>query len=129
MHRLYFIAKHDFQWPHRKYDDNRFIISHFSSLQWRKRNTKIWFIKSWQAWVEYFHDAHDVFVCTNLSLHHELIFWILPTDPHAEGLRPLEGWRHMTELTGFKSSIKGGFYWNLVETHSRLFFELASNWT
>ena len=35
----------------------------------------------------------------------------------------------MTEQTAFKWSIKGRFYVNLVETHSRLFFELASNWT
>ena len=35
----------------------------------------------------------------------------------------------MTEQIAFKWSIKGRFSANLVETHSRLFFELASNWT
>ena len=35
----------------------------------------------------------------------------------------------MTEQTAFQWSIKGRFYVHLVETHSRLFFELASNWT
>ena len=35
----------------------------------------------------------------------------------------------MTEQTAFKRSKKGGFHVNLVETHSRLFFELAQNWT
>ena len=35
----------------------------------------------------------------------------------------------MTEQNVFEWSIKGRFYVNLVETHSRLFFELASNWT
>jgi len=35
----------------------------------------------------------------------------------------------MTEQIASKWSIKGRFSMNLVETHSRLFFELASNWT
>ena len=35
----------------------------------------------------------------------------------------------MSEQIAFKWSIKGRFSVNLVETHSRLFFELASNWT
>ena len=33
----------------------------------------------------------------------------------------------MTEQNVFKWSIKGRFYVNLVEIHSRLFFELALN--
>ena len=35
----------------------------------------------------------------------------------------------MTEQNDFKWSIKGRFYVNLVEIHSRLFFELALNLT
>ena len=35
----------------------------------------------------------------------------------------------MTEQIAVKWSIIGQFSVNLVETHSRLFFELASNWT
>ena len=35
----------------------------------------------------------------------------------------------MTEENVFEWSIKGRFYVNLVETHSRLFFELARNLT
>ena len=35
----------------------------------------------------------------------------------------------MTEENVFEWSIKGRFYVNLVETHSRLFFKLASNYT
>ena len=35
----------------------------------------------------------------------------------------------MTKQIAFKWSIKGRVSVSLVETHSRLFFELASNWT
>ena len=61
---------------------------------------------------------------TNLSISLDSIFWGL-----SELVLETSSWRHMTEKNVFKWSIKSRFYENLVETHSRLFFELVWNWT